>query len=120
MLSTRCMKFAIWKKSPVKPRVYGMIGNPAGPTDAPIGSIETAASVGSAVVVVVVESVEVDVVLDVEVVLELELSDVGGVDVVEVVVGGAEPPPELFRSNVWNWTPERSARCCSTTASTSG
>ena len=41
------MKSAIWKKSPVNVSSYGITGSPAGPIDAPIGSVAAEASVGS-------------------------------------------------------------------------
>ena len=41
---------AIWKNSPVNLRVYGIAGNPAGPTEAPIGRFAASASVAGTVV----------------------------------------------------------------------
>ena len=110
------MKSAIWKKSPVNFRLYGITGSPAGPTEAPIGSVAAEASVAAgmgSVGTAPVDPVELASVVEVAVeVVEVspvavELVDVALVGLVVVAGAGAAvvaEPAASARSIDWNPT----------------
>src|SRR5215207_3794681 len=92
-----------------------MTGSPAGPTEAPMGSVAATASVaraGSRGAALSVDVVVVDSDPSVEAEESVELAESAGAAVAGATVAES---PELDRSIDWNWTPERLARFCSCT-----